>query len=315
MGVDYNAVKLLLWAKKLGVSFERTLTLGRQGFDCPPGRLQKAVSAFGLPATKEEIDHCFDRASMGPLMADGFFRFLGAKELISVDYSDFEGATLLHDLNEPFPKSQHARFTFVFDGGTLEHIFNYPAALRHSLELVASDGHFLTIAPSHCSMGHGFYQISPELFFRVFRAENGFALRKLVLFASSKTDAPFFQVKDPAVTRRRTNLVSADPMQVAALAQRTALMPILAQPPQQSDYAAHWEQHLRATGNPGGTGSGRLWRIRSALNLYWPYALRRWKATLLHRRHRGGRPKLSNRNHFRRVSRQELFQGQEEPPS
>src|SRR2546426_934602 len=169
MGMDFNVIKVLLWAKNLGASFERTATLGRQGFECTPRRLQRAARDFGLFATVQDVKHCFQRPPLGALYADEFLRLIGAKEIVSVDRSDFEGATLLHDLNEPFPDEERGRFNLVFDGGTLEHIFNYPAALRHCLELVGTGGHFITIAPAHNMMGHGFYQISPELFFRVFQ--------------------------------------------------------------------------------------------------------------------------------------------------
>src|SRR6266536_647665 len=126
MGVDYNATKLLLWAKRLGVSFERTLTLGHQGFDCSPRRLRQALQNFSLGGDAKAIQRCLQRPAMGPLFVDGLLRLLGAKEIVSVDQSDFEGATLIHDLNEPFPQSQREQYTFVYDGGTLEHVFNYP---------------------------------------------------------------------------------------------------------------------------------------------------------------------------------------------
>jgi hypothetical protein len=306
MGVDYNAVKLLVWSKKLGVSFERTATLGHQGFDCAARQLRHVLSDFGFPASEPDLERCFERPPMGGIYADNFLRLLGAKEIVSIDYSDFEGATLLHDLNEPFPEAQRARFTFVHDGGTLEHIFNYPAALRHTLELVALGGHFLTVAPGHSSMGHGFYQISPELFFRVFSADNGFELRKIVLYPCIKRDAPFYEVKDPAVTGYRTDLISRQPMILAALARRTALKPILARPPMQSDYAAHWETHRQRTAAANGSATGLLWRVRTALNPYWPHWLRRWRQSLHFRRCAGGRPSLRNPNHFRRLSYREL---------
>ena len=62
---------------------------------------------------------------MTALYADEFFRFLGAKEMASVDLSNFEEATMLHDLNERFPEKVRGHFDLVVDGGTLEHIFNY----------------------------------------------------------------------------------------------------------------------------------------------------------------------------------------------
>jgi hypothetical protein len=306
MGVTFNAVKMLFWAKNLGVSFEKTLALGHQGFDCSPNRFRRAVRDFGLRGTREEIDRCFQRPPMRPLFANELFRFLGAREIVSVDRSDFEGASFLHDLNEPFPESHRERYSLVFDGGTLEHIFDYPAALRHCLELVRLGGHFLTTdSPANNLMGHGFYQISPEFFFRVFSADNGFALRKIIIYDTSKIDAPFFQVIDAAVTGSRTNLISSHSLNLAVLAQRVALTPILARPPQQSDYVAVWEKFRRSQASPAPAFPGLLGRIRVALNPYWPYWLLHWKRTLVSSWNRES-PRLSNRRHFRKLSSRQI---------
>lgn len=305
MGLDFNAIKMLLWAKNLGVSFEKTLTLGRQGLACPTHRWHRAVRDFGIPGSREAIDRCLHHLPMQPLHAEELFRFLGAKEVVSVDYSDFEGATLLHDLNQPFPESQRGKFTLVVDGGTLEHIFDYPTALRNTLELVCDHGHFLTLIGAHSFMGHGFYQFSPELFFRVFSPENGFVLRKIVLYEFLKTDSDFYQVNDPAKTGYRTELRSKKPMCLAVLAQRIAGTPILVKPPMQSEYVSVWERNRQAT-NSAPSQPGLLRKFRIRLNPYWPYWLRHAKDIFLyHRDH--GYPRLSNRRHYRLLKRKEIF--------
>lgn len=303
MAVDINGVKMLFWSKNLGVSFEKTLMLGHQNFICSPYRFRRAVRDFGLPGTKEEINRCFHRPPMRPIYTDELFRFLGAKEVVSVDRSDFEGADLLHDLNEPFPESHRQRYSLVFDGGTLEHIFNYPAALRNCLELIRLGGHFITIAPAHNLMGHGFYQISPELFFRVFSADNGFALRKIILHNCVKPDAIFYQVNDPAVTGSRTDLISSQSMHLVALAQRVAITPILASPPQQSDYVAVWEKIHRS---PAPSFPGLLGRLRVALNPYWPYWLLHWKQSLVAFWGKREPAKLSNPRLFKKLDHRQI---------
>jgi hypothetical protein len=162
----------------------------------------------------------------------------------------------------------------------------------------------VAITTAHNYMGHGFYQFSPELFFRVFSVENGFALRKLVLFESLKADAPFYQVNDPAITGQRTELFSARPMLLAVLAQRTAVTPIFLQPPQQSDYAAVWQQH-RETAKAAESRTGWVWRMRTKLSPHWPHWLSRWKVNWLARR-KSGPPRLSNRRHFRLLTKREI---------
>lgn len=304
MAIDINAVKLLFWAKNLGASFEKTLTLGHLGFFCSPRRFRRAVRDFNLSGTREQIDRCFQHPPFRELFADELFRFLGAEEVVSVDQSDFEGANLLHDLNEPFPENHRGRYSLVCDGGTLEHVFNYPAALRHCMDLVRLGGHFLTTPPAHNAMGHGFYQISPELFFRVFSKDNGFVLRKIILF-DLKADADFYEVNDPADTGHRTSLISKRPLVLAALAQRIAFTPIFARVPQQSDYAAQWEKFSQKTEDMGPDLTGPLGRLRIALNPYWPYWLRNWKKSFVNY-WKSDSPKLTNRRNFRKLDYRQI---------
>lgn len=42
-----------------------------------------------------------------------------------MDYSDRENPTHVHDLNLPVPDVFHEEYDAIFDGGTLEHIFNF----------------------------------------------------------------------------------------------------------------------------------------------------------------------------------------------
>ena len=312
MALDFNSVKLLLWGKNLGVSFERTVMLGRQGLSCSRGRLRQALRDFGVAATPGEIDRCFQRPPCTPVYANEFFRLLGAKECRAVDRSDFEGADWLHDLNDPFPTGQMQTASLVVDGGTLEHIFNYPAAIRNCMELVRVGGHFLTVPPALNLMGHGFYQFSPELFFRVFSSDNGFAVRKMVLFEFLKTDADFFEVNDPAITGLRSELYSSRPMYLGVLAQRIAAVPILAKTPQQSDYVAGWESSSRAANDPAHQPSGLIWKLRKSLNLRVPYWLRTWKQNRAHARLYGS-PRLSNRRHFRPLSYEAICRERVQP--
>ncbi len=314
MAVEHNVVKMLLWAKNLGVSFEKTLTLGHQGFECSPSRFRRALRDFGFSNTQKEIGRCFHRPPMGQLFVDEFFHLLGAKEITTVDRSDFEGANLLHDLNERFPESQRGQYNFVFDGGTLEHIFNYPAALRNCLELIRPGGYFLTITPASNLMGHGFYQFSPELFFRVFSESNGFALSKIVLYNSSKTDATFYQVNDPAAAKGRNNLISSQPMYLAVLAQRVAIAPILAQPPMQSDYVAGWENHALSQVKSTLDDPRLTKRLRVALNPYLPYWLLNWKRTFVSAWNREPST-LNNRRHFQKLSHCQICCERHCPPN
>jgi len=303
MAIDSNTVKLLLWGKNLGVKFNRTATLGRLGFDCSPGTLRRVLKDFGVSISEDQFSRCFVREPCRDLYSDEFIRSLGAQEYLSVDRSDFEGANFLHDLNEPFPEKMRGSFDFVLDGGTLEHIFNYPAALKHSLELVRVGGHFLTIPPANGHMGHGFYQCSPELFFSVFNTQSGFSIRKIILYESYREGAQFYEVHAPSELGNRVELNSSPPVSLAILVQKTADMPILAKPPQQSDYVAAWKNV--PSKEPDRSTPAR--RLRVALHPYWPTWLRKLKRRLKTKLTGQKNPaSLSNKRSFRPLSAQEI---------
>jgi SAM-dependent methyltransferase len=307
MAIDFNSVKFLLWAKNLGVDFTRTATLGHQGLPCRIHHFRGAARDFGFKADEDQIQRCFRHEPCTSLYSDEFLRFLGAREIVTVDKSDFEDANFLHDLNEPFPDAMRGTFDLVFDGGTLEHVFNYPSALKHCLELLRVGGHFVTIPPANGQMGHGFYQFSPELFFGIFDNQNGFALRKIVLFEPTREDAAFYEVRNPAQIGVRVELKSSRPFQLAVLARRTAEATVLAQWPQQSDYAAIWSAPRNRL-DP----AKPMDRFRLAINPLFPGWLKGWKRQFIGWWKHGSMT-LNNNRCFQRLSRKAVAQERADP--
>src|SRR5690606_18138908 len=118
--------------------------------------------------------------------ADDFLRdALGARELDVMDYSAYEGAAVIHDLNQPVPGALHERFDAVIDGGALEHIFNFPVALSNLMNMTKPGGRVFLFLPANNLCGHGFYQFSPELMFRVFTEANGFETERVTLWEAA----------------------------------------------------------------------------------------------------------------------------------
>jgi hypothetical protein len=177
--------------------------------------------------------------------AEGFFHQLGARVVDSLDVSPFEGSTIVQDLNEPIRRGTHQRFSTVVDGGTLEHIFNFPVALSNAMDLVQQDGHLIIMAASNGLSGHGFYQFSPETFFRAFAPENGFTV-DLVLVVEQRRRGRWFRIEDGAIYGHRVEPATRGPTVVFALGRRTSIATEpLGKAPQQSDYALAWTKEGR----------------------------------------------------------------------
>ncbi len=259
MGIDYNGARVLLHFKELGVDFSETATIGRQTLSLSIGDLQRAINNHRRSA---ETDCQVFYAADG--FAEPFLRFIGAGNIASFDYSDYQMATHLHDMNLKIAPGFHEKFSAVFDGGSLEHVFNFPVAIKNCMDMVKTGGHFISICPANNFLGHGFYQFSPELFFSVFSPANGFATIKILAF-EDRPDTKIYEVIPPESLGERVTLINNRPVYLAVLARKCRHETEL-RIPQQSDYKLEWNKD-------SGKSSLKNFLVNRASALGWLNAL------------------------------------------
>jgi len=271
MGIGYRQAKMLWEARLRGVSFKDTVTIGHLELFLHPKEVFLLRAAF-----QSELGE----SSVNPLgnyrfgeYADEYLRdFLGAASVATLDRSSYEGAYTIHDLNVPVGDELQGRFDAVIDGGSLEHIFNFPVAIANLLRMVKVGGSIFLTTVANNLCGHGFYQFSPELMFRVFAPENGFALRRVVLqeaqFPSVEKSQGHaaYEVIDPAIAGGRVGLVSKHPVLLMVEAQKTEDLPLFRCPPLQSDYVRQWSEGGKESET--GSAKGVLKRVFRKLPLF-----------------------------------------------
>ena len=234
MGLDINAVRFLIDARRRGANFGDVVMLGRQDLNVYPAKMAQLLAEHGLRAD------AFVPQGKDSLFADPVFESLGSTSVSAMDVSDFEGASFVHDLNQPIGGELRERFDLVYDGGTLEHVFNFPQALKNCMEMVRQDGHLFLHTGTNNWCGHGFYQFSPELFFRTLHPDNGFEVTRMILHAVGPYGR-WYEVKDPESIRSRVELITFCPVHLLVQARRTRIVPIFQKTPQQSDYTPRWD--------------------------------------------------------------------------
>lgn len=233
MGLDINSVQLLLQARKSGVEFGDVLTIGRQNLNVYPAKMRRILSAGGFPSD------AFAPDAPDTGFAEPVFSALGARKISAMDASGFEGAEFVCDLNRPVPDDLKQKFDVVLDGGTLEHIFNFPIALQNCMEMVRKGGRFFTHTIANNWCGHGFYQFSPELFYNVLSEDNGFEVERMILHVVGPYSR-WYEVANPQTIRSRVELFNSFPLQMLVQAKRTSIVPLFQKVPQQSDYTPRW---------------------------------------------------------------------------
>lgn len=145
-------------------------------------------------------------------------------------------------MNYPVDSNLHSKYDIILDGGSLEHIFNFPCAIKNCMNLVKKGGSIFIFTMCNNHSGHGFYQFSPELFFRIFDKKNGFKIQDVIvekhhypgLELSLSTEC--YSVTDPAFLKKRVGLVSKYPIVMLIHAIKTEDKEVFEEFPIQSDY-------------------------------------------------------------------------------
>ncbi len=101
-----------------------------------------------------------------------FFKSIGFSDVQSVDASDYEQPNFVWDFNKPVPDTLKNKFDAVFDGGTLEHIFEVGTAFRNISAILKVGGRAIHNSPTHNFVDHGFYSFSPTLFYDYYEANH-----------------------------------------------------------------------------------------------------------------------------------------------
>lgn len=263
MAIEKFGSELLCLMRRKGIDLGDFLTLGRQHFCLDPIGTDRISDLAGFPVSEfldEDLDSCY---------VEPFLKKLGARSVLSVDYSDYEGADFVHDMNLPVADSMKNRFDVVYDGGTLEHLFHFPQAISNAMQMVKPGGYFLCSTPSNGLSGHGFYQFSPELFFRLFSEDRGFRIRLMALGESIRRGR-LYSVRDPKETGVRVGLNNGRPTYLVLAAQKVGAIPETMKFPSQSGYESMWAD----AGNkePGLNSKGKD-GIRSLLKRLTPNRL------------------------------------------
>lgn len=185
MGLDIQNIRLLNHCSKYG-DFKDTITIGRQGMYVNNEQLKSLLDDNNCILE----DYC-----------EGIFiNNYGASKVDSIDYSNYEGCTIVHDMNKPLPKDTQTYDT-IFDGGSLEHIFNINQALKNVSMLCKPGGQIIHSLPANNQCGHGFWQFSPETFLSLYSEKNGYSDTEVYIASVHNLD-DIFQVTEKELTNR-----------------------------------------------------------------------------------------------------------------
>jgi SAM-dependent methyltransferase len=235
MGLDYRTMRLLAVDIITNYHPKSCVCLGRPHYLGVDKETQRLCSEFKLSPNPGLL-----KGEYRERFADELLKAFGIEQLDHMDVFAGEGATIIHDLNIPIPDLLRCKFDLVLDNGTLEHVFNVPQAFENCAALCAVGGHVVLMAPANNYCGHGFFQFSPELFYRTFSESNGFRDPRVTLLDYGILNRTI-RLTDPAVHRSRLEFIGSSQIIMVGTAQKARdKRPFWTQWPQQSDYVVYW---------------------------------------------------------------------------
>jgi SAM-dependent methyltransferase len=229
MGINSCEAQAILALKRQGAVGSAMLCLGRPELFVSAQQAARFARDFGFAGAEAAAV-----AARRETFAEPFLKAFGFDTVRSLDASAYEGASIIHDLNTPIPASLEATTEFLYDGGTMEHVFDVATVFKNIARLLKVGGTVLISTAANGQCGHGFYQYSPELFYRVLEA-NGFEDVRVYLVGLQPPERWVLAV-DPKIAKRRVQFLTSEPTQLITIARKARNMDSFVVP-QQSDYA------------------------------------------------------------------------------
>ena len=149
---------------------ESVLSIARMSMAWNVDDVVKNLDERLIPYSDEVADAM--RARGNKYTTKEFFELLRFREYHDIDFSENEGCTIVHNLNNRLSTKHFNKYDLVIENGTLEHIFDIKTAIENIAGCVAEGGVVCHVSPLD-AINHGFYNFSINLY-NDFYGANGF---------------------------------------------------------------------------------------------------------------------------------------------
>lgn len=181
MGIGNSAIRLLMHEGNRKKFSGRILQLGKQLVLATEQSIERLAEEENFVLSEPRCDTEYSKTIYPGVISISdkyLFQRLGFEVVDALDRNAFEGANVIHDLNNLLDKELEniGAYNFIYDGGTIEHIFHIPNVLKNIFDLLAVDGRIIHASPVNC-INHGYYNFA-TFFFEEFYGTNGFIINE-----------------------------------------------------------------------------------------------------------------------------------------
>jgi SAM-dependent methyltransferase len=154
--------------------------IGRQTFELTVPEATGLLMRYGLSVDlfrgeEVEIDQYTTQVHQTgkPFVSDrAFLGALGIAEVHAVDHSDFEGADIIHNMNQPIPPSLAGIADLILDGSTLDNVHDSATALMNYNRMLRPGGRLVSINAAKPDVQGAYTGMAAEWFLDYYAVNN-----------------------------------------------------------------------------------------------------------------------------------------------
>ena len=219
MGIDKTALELILlsqnYVKRNGDDEANILTLGRQQIHISKNDINHLLCKYNFSSLVNKYNVYDYSENLFTNLFEEKWKYIFVD---SMDNSDYEGASIIHNLNNPFNSSK--KYQYIYDGGTIEHIFNIPQVIENIIDMLDINGLFVSITCNNNFSGHGIYQFSPEFFLSSLNEKYGMKIESIYLGKVHTSFEEWIDVNDYKGGRNCTKFDDSEPVYILTIARK-----------------------------------------------------------------------------------------------
>ncbi|WP_152929610.1 MULTISPECIES: hypothetical protein [Serratia] len=189
MSISLSALNYLCELKKNHPIKGEVLTLGKQMVFFDYDTLTKVLIEKNIQNIGTKKNFNFSQDFEHLKYVEPYSRYCNDKAVFSsifgvfpkvMDITDEPYVDFKQDLNYKIDSGYAQKFSLILDAGTLEHIFDVFTALNNIDAMLKEEGFVVHITPAHGFLDHGYYQISPQLYYD-FYSSRGYQIQHCYL--------------------------------------------------------------------------------------------------------------------------------------
>jgi len=196
MGINKQALAMILNEHKYRPITGKYLSIGKQTVTIPEKIIFDLFAQYSISdellkekyADPVNIDTA-TRHGQGSIFDHSLIASFSSCDYNCLDVSDYEGATIIHNMNIDIPELYHNTYDFIYNGSCMDNLFDPVTFLKNTSKMLKPGGRIIHLECASALAG-AYLSFSPEWFFSYYAINGYFDCKVYAIVARESSDDP-----------------------------------------------------------------------------------------------------------------------------